>query len=310
MKKLSEIKALDEKSLKAIAGLINSLDINSIYVKHEHIEDTIKHIVKKETRPLKGKVIVDYSERKVIPVLDPVSLDNMPPFIPFWTLPNSGKSVTVVNVTRFSRIDKKTKEISIYPKTMFGLLLAGTVMNKLQQNENMILSSTKLLTALCCIYSRIFTKILDKNYAISANEIYLDQVRYLTAKFFLLSVVGRPDSASTSDIAAKAIGNSSKQAVMQVDSQLPPGSFENMLTFIDGLKSVFKRLTNLSYRNILAEIAKGYSAPAFLMMEYVPYFIANILYTVTNSGINNEYSFESVLGKDGIVVYQELARLI
>jgi len=310
MKKLSEIKALDAKTLGQIAKIIGGIDLNVSRADPDKIADCIKTIAKKETRPLKSRVIMDYEDRITIPMLDVMVADQVPPYLPFWVMPNSGNSRTVVNITRYARVDKKTKEINVYPKTLFGLLMAGSIMTQLQQNEAAIMGSTKLLTSLAQIYSRIFTKILDKNFAISSNEVYLDQIRYLTAKFLLLSVIGRPDTPNTSEIAAKTIMNSSKSLVMQVDAQMPPGSYTDILTFIEGLKSIYKRLNRLTYRMILGDLVKLYSATSFLMLEYLPYFIANIMYSTLNAGVNNEYSFEAVNGKDGIAIYQELARLM
>lgn len=311
MKKLSEVKCLDNSTLKNISEIIAQFKNSAHDTTKERISESIRSIAKKENRPLKSKVLSDFNDEKVIPIISPSTMEQVPPYIPMWiTRTSRGDTSAIVNITRFSRIDKKTNDLSIYPKTLFGLLLGGTVLKALTESEYSILNSTKLLTSLSIIYSRIFSKILDKNYAISANELFLDQIKYLSAKFFLLSVVGRPDNPSTTNIALKSISYSSSVSVKQIDASIPAGSYSDILTFLDALKSQFKRLDKLTYRSILADIAKQYSAPAFLILEYCPFFIANILYAVTNSGINNEYSFESVLGKEGIYVYQELSRLI
>ena len=310
MRKLSDVVAIDSKTLANIGNLISSLDVGSVMVPAESLEDAVKNIAKKEIRPLKNRVVTDYKDGIVVPVFDPAALGSIPPFVPMWMAPYDGRMVTVVDLTVRARYDKKSKDLIIYPKTLFGLMLGGSVMNRMQLQESSIMSSTKLLTALSRIYSRIFTKILDKNYAISANELFLDQLRYLTAKFFLLGVVGRPEAESVNDIASKSIGSSSKQAVQAVDQQIPAGAYTDMTSFVKAISETYKRLANVTYRSILGEVAKLYSAPAFLMLEYCPFFVVNILFAMTSSGINNEYSFESVLENDGRAVYIELARLI
>jgi hypothetical protein len=310
MRKLSDIVALGSKDLKNIGENIAGLDLSKIAIDPKELEEPIRSLQKKEQRPLKSRVIMDYKDGLVVPVYEPTILSSIPVFIPMWVMNYNGKLVVAVNLTQRARQDKKTKDITIYPKTLFGLLLAGSVMRALITNEQSILSSTKLLTSLSKIYSNIFVKILDKSFAISANEVYLDQIRYLTAKFFLSNVAGRGSSMFLTDIALKSTVNSSRNIVLQVDGEMPVESYENINSFVNGLSKTFKRLSELKYRNILAEMVKLYSAPSFLMAEYLPFFVANILLAETGSGVNNEFSFETAMGKEGTAVYAELSRLI
>ena len=310
MRKLSEISALNRDTLKDIGAAISNVKLQDCMVKISQMEDSVRAIAKKENRPLKNRVLNDLKDELVIPVFDPAGLSNIPVFIPFWIASYNGKIVCVVNLTQRGRQDKKTGEIVVHPKTLFSLLMCGTVIRQMTINEHNVMGSTKLLTSLSKIYSRIFAKILDKNFAISANDLYLDQIRYLAAKFFLISIVGKPNTPSISDIAAKSIGTSSIQGVRQVDAMMPTEAYANLTTFVKALGDVFKRLAKLSTRLLLGDTVRTYSAVSFLILEYCPYFVANILLAQTSAGINNEFSYDSVLDKDGLAVYSEMARII
>ena len=310
MRKLSEISALSTDTLKSVGAALSNIKLQDCMVKISQMEDSVRAITKKENRPLKNRVLNDLKDELVIPVYDPVGLSNIPVFVPFWISTYNGRTVCVVNLTQRGRQDKKTGEIVVHPKTLFSLLLCGTVIRQMIVNEHNIMGSTKLLTSLSKIYSKIVTKILDKSFAISANDLYLDQIRYLTAKFFLVSIVGKPNTPMISDIAMKSVATSSPQGVKQIDAMMPTEAYTNLETFVKALGEVYKRMAKLSARLLLGEVVRTYSAVSFLILEYCPYFVANILLAQTSAGINNEFSYDSVMDKDGIAIYSEFARLI
>ena len=310
MRKLSEISALNNDTLKGIGAALSNVKLEDCMVRISQMEDSIRAIAKKESRPLKGRVINDLKDELVIPVYDPVGLSGIPVFVPCWITTYKGKIVCAVNLSARARQDKKTGEIVCHPKTLFSLLMCGTVLRQMTVNEHNIMGSTKLLTSLSKIYSRIFTKILDKNFAISANDLYLDQIRYLAAKFFLISLVGKPNTPMVSDIAAKSIGSSSIQGVKQVDAMMPTNAYDNLTTFVAALGDVYKRLAKLSTRLLLGDTVRTYSAVSFLVLEYCPFLVWNVLSAVTSGGVTNEFSYDAVMDKDGLAVYSEMARLI
>ena len=308
MKKLSEVLALKNYNGGRTPIILSTLDYTSITVKPQALEDVVGTIKRKENRPLKSRIINDYESGLILPVFSPEGLMNVPSFVPMWGTKVDNKVAVAFNISQFASQDEN-RNIKISVKTMFGFMLGASVARAIAVNPN-ILASHKLLKHLVTIYVRIFTKILDKNFAITANSLHFDQIKYVCAKFFILSVLGLPDNDTNRTIAASVISASSEPLVKAIDNETDSDIYNDIESFLGFLSGHFTRLSKLSYRLVLNDLVKMYKAPTLLILEYAPYFIANILYVLVASNINNEYVFENVLGKDGIEVYKELDRLL
>ena len=309
MKKLSELVALRNYNGGRTSVVLAGLDYNTLKVTEDRIEDVISTIKRKENRPLKSKILSDHALGLTMPLYSPDGLAEIPSFVPMWGTKLDGKAVVAYNITQFASHDEN-KNIKISVKTMFGFMLGATVSRAIALNPG-ILQQPKLLKHLTAIYVRIITKILDKNFAITVNSLHYDQIKYLCAKFFLISVVGAPNNDTTTGIALGTVTASSETIVKSIDNDIDESmAYNDIESFLTVLAELFTRLHKLQYRLVLNELVKLYKSPTLLIAEYAPYFIANILYTIVSANINNEYTFDSVLGKDGIEVYKELDRLI
>lgn len=308
MKRLSELSIITEESKAATAKKITLLNPKLDTAPKAFITEMVQQMQAREKRPLRARLISEIENGTVVPVFSPASYGTGLPFLPVWVARNGSEAVGVANLTNRFKVDKKG-EIASNPRQFYNLCAAALIFKEITLNPEAFTRNVKLITALSRIYSKIMTKVTDKLYGISYNELVLDQIRYLYAKFFLISSIGKTGEAA-SLIALKSVKNSSRQAVMDIDRLVPTADYENFDKFTDRLAITFNNLSKISMRSVIAEIVKSYGSTSFLIPEFAPMLIINVMLAIWDSGINVSFAYNSVLEKDGEDVLTEIQNIV
>jgi len=308
MKRLSELSIITEESKAATAKKITLLNPKLDTAPKAFITEMAQQMQAREKRPLRARLISEIENGTVIPVFSPASYGVGLPFLPVWAARNGSEPVGVANLTNRFKIDKKG-EIAPNPRQFYNLCAAALIFKEITINSEAFTRNVKLVTALSRIYSKIMTKVVDKLYGVSYNELVLDQVRYLFAKFFLMCSLGKAEAAA-SLIALKSVKTSSRQAVLDIDRLVPVADYESFDKFTDRLAITFNNLSKISMRSVIAEIVKSYGSTSFLIPEFAPMLIINVMLAIWDSGINVSFAYNSVLEKDGEDVLTEIQNIV
>jgi len=170
--------------------------------------------------------------------------------------------------------------------------------------------NTEVLKSSMLIYTKLFSKVLDKMYGISLNKLNVDKINYCIAKFFLHYQMEKAESDTVNNMAYLACFNdSTKRTIMGCDMSFDEDSYVDFKAFIKEL-STLDGLSKLNMRAFLQEWMVLYGESTIIALEYYPLFCGMIFSSMLNGHVNKEFAIESVVAKETQQLYNELARIL
>jgi hypothetical protein len=257
----------------------------------------------------KNMILKDLADGTVVPVfnVDNIKLNQA---IPVVGLMDGGVAKSFVNLTEFGRYNKQG-EFDIDTRKLYALLQTGSLLRVIgSQYWNRITMTPAILRNACIIYSRLFSKVIDKMFAINLNRQRSDMVHFLCAKFFLINMM--ENKISTIDnIAYNACNNNtSKDVVFDSDINFTEDAYENIDNFIENLQKNVDGLGGLTKREFVNNWMTMYSFNTILALDYFPFFLHMVFSAILNSHLNKEYLIEPLIGREANLLYNDLSSIV
>lgn len=288
-----------------ILKILNS----GLQLKSSHIEEQLLRIKKNFKYPLKYKILEEFENEDIILMYSPknVSIVSSIPF--FLTKNNSGRVVAVVVVDLFSTFDEKNNVIDIDAKKLYTLMEGAYFAKMYFQFTKQIVTRSTVIKNGSEIYSAIITRVLNKKYALNLDKNKLNNVIYLTSKFYLVNVLGLEDNEMTKNYALANCTNANPFTLEEVDKSFNPDGFKDFGSFIKALddKDMNLKLKDLQVRTFLEAFINMYDATMLLALESFPYFLFNILSVNNGAYFNNQYILEDIVDIKGAKIYADLS---
>jgi hypothetical protein len=274
------------------------------------IEDELNVIQKRFSFPLKNRVIDDLvSKNRTIAVYNKDRV-KVPTFVPAYLYNNNGKPVSLVNLTNYGA---KTKEgeFVIDTRQLFAVLQTGTVLLGCYENWNAITMNQTVSKLGASIYSRIFSKVLDKMFAVNLDPIKADKVKYITSKFYLLNLLGKSNGETVSNIAySTCLNGTTRTTITAFEQSMPENSYARLDNFIQAIATVLEGCHTLTVRTFLDTYIKMYGTSAIFALEYFPYLCHMLFSVAVGAHLNSEYLIENLIGRELDKFYNEVANII
>lgn len=310
MKSLSDLVVFNLLDKQSIISVVSKIDEASDRVKLSQLEESLRFINRRFNDPLKTKVIEQLQAGKIIPVFSD-KLKSLPRFLPIVHINKSGERITYVNLSHFARVDKSTNDLDIKRSQLYALLQGGLIFNEISDHHTRIFGTNDVMTYGSMLYARVIAHQLDRGYGIGSSSLEMDQVLYLLARFFLVSMLERKDDERTKQIAAKATKNGTTQTGLNaIDNKVTTEDLDTIETFVKALSENFPRLSKLNLRWLIAEATNAYDQLFIMAMESPHYFFLNVTAVIHNAYLNNEAKLEPLLGDDSLKFYNALVRSI
>ena len=289
-----------------IAGLLS----NGITLTEKNLEEPLMIIMKNFKFPLKYKVMEDFKSGNII--LKYGTNTKLPTALPFFLTKNSeGRVVAVVSVDIYGTMNKETGDVSIDAKKLYCMMEAAYLSKVCFFHDKQLSARNVLLTYGSNIYSAMFTRVLNKKYALNLDKTKLHKVLLLSSKFYLINILGLPDSDLVFNYAIKNCPNGNLYSLEEANDALSMKDYENLETFIKALTKPQLGLNfkDLTVRNYLEAFINMYDASNLLSLEAFPYFIYNIISVTNGAYINNQYVLEDIVGSGGAKIYNDIMNL-
>jgi len=313
MKKLSEtyIYQIMNKSNSLTQEIMKiNLPINILPL--ESISLHLDLIKKRFNYNLREDILIELQNHNIIPVFNAINI-NLPHFIPSVGISDDGGLTlkSYVNLTNYGKLNSDNF-LEIDGRTLYALLQSGLITLKINSDKfNSVTMNQTILKNSALAYSKLFTKIIDKMFALNLNPILADKVRYLSAKFFLLNLAEKTDSENVRNVSSTAITNgTTKITLYNSDENFDGDAYKNINNFMEALKDIDSTLHKLSLRLFIENWMKMYGLSTVLALEYLPFFFHMIFAPLIGAKLNIEYIIEPLVGKEASTIYIELARII
>lgn len=246
-------------------------------------------------------------------VLPPKTEERIPLSVPFMLSMSGRQIVAYVFIDNFTT-SNKDGSFSIDPKKLYCLLEAGYIATKIQQAYLVISRNSVLAVEGATIFAHMFTRVLNKKYALNVDKRAYSKVLYLAAKFFLVNQLGfDPLSDNTTNYAMKVAEINNTIMVNELDHAFPAEAFNDLAAFITTMHNnafqITQSLANLTTRDYITDYVQLYQGSSLFALEHLSYFIFMINSVVLGAYLNNQAVLEDIMGKSGVKIYNFISNL-
>ena len=280
---------------------------SSIPVTPEMLEEQVLHINKTFKYPAKMAVLEAFKNGALVPVmLKPGISDKMPVSIPF--LFNKDRSKAMVFIDSHARFrNKETMDIDIDYKKFYCLMESAYL-----AMEGFRRSSASIITKGSSIYAHMFTRVLNKKFALNTNRLAMNKVLFLASKFFMINHLGMKDQNMVFNYALKNCNSATAIAMRDVEGAIGEEAFVNISTFLTALANSSYRLvsgfSSITTRDYINSFANMYGQSTIFALESLDYFMFVISSVAIGAYLNNQVILEDIVDKDGMKLYLEIGR--
>lgn len=298
-------------SNNSITKIIPNILKNGKILTQKNLEDVYNIIYKNFKFPLKHKIFEDIENGTIVPIFSPntVRMITAMPF--FLTRDESGKVIAVVLVDMYGSMNKDNESVTIDPKKFYAMLEGAYFAKLCFRRSDVISTNSIVITSGSSVYSNMFTRILNKKYALNTDKIKMHKVIFAASKFFLINILGLRDDEKTFNYAFRNCIGGNHLIMNEFNNLFEPGDFKDLASFIKALSSprLGLNLKDLTVRNYLEQFIHMYDAACLLSLESLPYFIYNVIAVANGAYINNQYVLEDIVDNHGAKIYNALINL-
>ena len=211
---------LQEENINITSRLTSYNEVTD-KLKQSQLEDHLQIIKKRYTFPLKiktlslfesGRIVISYNDSK----------QPIPSYIPAYLItdPKTKLPISVCNVTLIGNLNKEKTNLNINTRQLYTCMQTGTILLGCLNNWNAITMNQNICKLGAEIYSKLFTKVLDRMFAVNLDVNKTDVLKFKAAEFFLKNVLEKTNENNIQNIATSCTsGKTSTNYLLQFDSE-------------------------------------------------------------------------------------------
>lgn len=292
----------DDKISKAVLSTLTK----GTQLFKSNLEEAFFIINKNFKYPLKLKVL-EAVEKGTLRLMYAPEGTRVPTTLPFvLTKDNKGQVIAVVFVDLYGKMNKETLVVDIDAKRLYCIMEAALLSRAYYLFSNEITRRNVIITHGAAIYSNMFTRVLNKKYALNVDKSKMNKVLFLASKFYMINVLGLPDNESTYNYAFKNVPNGNQFSLKEINDQMTIEDYKDFASFIKKLGELNLGFKDLTVRGYLEAFITMYEASALLGLEHFSYFMYTINSVVNGAYLNQQYVLEDIVDKHGAKMYVDL----
>ena len=233
-------------------------------------------------------VVMDAYEKGIVrPMMFPKGITaqhKIPSCLPFILVPpKDGGTVpdVVAVIDNYAQFDKDNGIVSIDKQKFYTFLEGAFIARGLNVVFPSIKTNNIMLKECANIWAHMFTRPLNKKYALNVNRTAHQAIMFLAAKFFILNLLRAPQSDAVDNYAryaAKYEAQYTDVTLNRINKAFAPtesnNSFENIATFIEAIGKNGHMLTSgigeITVRDYIKDFISMYSNAALFSLESLP----------------------------------------
>jgi len=268
--------------------------------------------------PLKVSIMDALKDGIIVPMMLPKGIAGnvkIPTSIPFIMRQKGGSIQAIAVIDNWARISDDNHTVEIEPIKLYTFLEGAFIARQIQGSFGSIRHNTTFYTEGSFIYSHMFARVLNRDYALNVNKDAYGKVLFLAAKFFLLNLLQMEDSELVFNYASKAAGNASPVALKRVNDAFPQDGYKDISSFIHGLSTIGYHITaglnELTVRDYTMKYVKMYNNSSLFALEHISYFIFSLVACINRAHLNDIYAWDAAIGtKSGDKLYAYISNAV
>lgn len=275
----------------------------------EYFEEQYFQMKKVPFSPLYKGVLKAYDEGRIEILYSKEKVTNAVPFIVRRN--EQGKVVATIFISSYTAIDKNDN-LTIPVKQLYALMESAYVALEMQINPMKIQRNAGLMKICASVYSQMFTRIFNKEYALTLDKALFDKVNYVITRFFLEHVWEYPNEGLIDSYASSGLNFVDLNDLDLVKIGYNSAKINNIDDMIKYLKTLSPRMDNLNIRYFIERYITTYHGSSILSIDYLPYvffIIMNILlgsFLISQTALGDLIKNTSGMNK----FYSELAKTL
>ena len=281
----SEIfKGIDESTnaqQKAIALIKTAKHLTNEDIEAAYIQ------VKQSTDTLTRAALKAFDEEKIVLIYNNVPKLSVVQALPFITFKTAKGYVTYIFVDKYIRITRDnvmTMEATILRDLLIGALVANGLKNNYER-----LATSQYLQKVCMeIYTKLMTRIINKDYSIAADKQLFDAIQYYINKFFLQQVFCASDSPENIDKLSldhcKFVDELGVSDMKAKYNEVNPQTISDLLNM---LKEISPRMKQINMASFMSSWINYYYPPATFAIDNIEYLLFMIVTLLNGNNIIN-----------------------
>lgn len=269
---------------------------DSIRIDNSYIEEQILQIERTKISPLAETVLHAYESEDIV-LLYNKSMKRIPKLLPFFVMKTNGKKVAFIFVNNYgaltkSDVNSSKKYLNISMKDLYVLMEGAYIALQYATYSNNIVKNMSLMSLSAIIYSSIWVRILNRNYAITMDPTVHANTVFAIARFFLERVwmyQGSREAIFNYTVrTVKAVAKTlQKTDMVMMDDQYTQANIETIEDLIKFIKELSPRFKDLSFRYFFECFVVMFKDPAVFGLESLPYFLFMVQATLLGSFLIN-----------------------
>lgn len=274
--------------------LIISAIKNSTVITNDYIAEQLLQIKRTKISPMADNVLAAYNKGDIVLVY--ANNTKVPMMLPFFASRMHGKIRVFIFVNNYGDVKdvsadtETTKYLSIGMKDLYALMEGAYIAFKYATNPIKITKNLGLMKLSCSLYTQMFMRILNKEYAVSMEPSLNNQLTYYAGRFFLSNVWMSDNEGINRSYARSNIppANLEGENFDLLDSMYDSWDITRVDMLIDKMSTLSPRLKSLNFRYFLECYINTYKAGAMFSLEVLPYFLYTIETALCGSFIVNQ----------------------
>jgi len=296
--------------IKTLKTPVN-LDNNSVdLLKLSEFLDRVK---RRFSFNLKNLILKELSNNNLILINESLS-NNMtvPNAIPTVVVGMDNGIKSLCFVTNHIKETKEGEYNVTSPLEFYGIMEIGTINRQLTFSniENNLTSNIEILELISKSMSKLMVKILDKLFAVRMDSSLSAMLYFLTAKYYLMNVMGINNENSEVDLIAvrsNPYADIDNDQLIKTAEYISEEKFYSLTNFLNSLSEI-NELKNLNLSKFAENWMKLYGESSILSLEYFPFTLhmifSSLMYGYKSKIIKNEIEVE------GHTLYKNVTNLI
>lgn len=288
----------------------------SIVATEEQLYEEYASIRRYFKYPLVTTILEEIEDGGIEPRIYPEGISasaKIPVIFPFFLASIGGSKVRPIAVIdNYAVREKGNDQLTIDPKKLYVLLEGAFIASQVHKQFHKM-NNTTLYTHGCSLFAHMFARVLNKKFALNVEKTAFAKIIYITAKYYFINILRMNDSDLVQNYAIREAGLSTI-VVKEVDEAFTAEHFADIGVFIKRIAEVNYLFTHglkqLTVRNYIEGFIEMYGSSSVFALEHFSYFIFNIFSAVNGGFLNNQYSFDDIIGKSGDKLYAYIVNFI
>lgn len=293
---------VQEKAVNLIknAKHLTNEDIEASYIAVRQISDSL-------TR----EAVKAFDNERTVLVYNNVPALSMTQAVPFLTFNTKTGYKTYVFVDKYVTVSRDGV-LSIQPAILRDLLVSAVVSTGIKKNYSDLASNQYLSKTLMDIYTKFFTRIINREFSIAAKKVEFDMIQYWVNRYFLENVFGTADTPDNVEkLSTEHVKHLDEVQIEEMKNKYDPAHPVDLSGLIELIKEIAPRMKDLNIGIFLNDWINYYYIPSMLGSDNIEYLIFMCIALLSGNNIINIGASEIVKDAKGIKGFRgELLKLI